>query len=394
MIMCNDISDRKLAEEELLAAKNRAEESDKFKTSLIRNISHEIRTPLNAILGFSELITDPRIPAEEKFDYVEILNSSSDQLLNTINNLVDISAIQAKITKMVINETDLNEILKGIYNQFHKKAEKKNISILIDNDCSPEKITVRTDRMRLFQILSHLVSNAIKYTWSGEVRIGYMLKDGAIEFHVSDTGIGIPPEFHSRVFENFFQIEKDYDRRFDGIGLGLSICKAYVELLGGGIWFSSEPGLGSSFFFSIPYHKTKLSDSLFEDSQVRAVKNYKILIVDDLESNRKYLVDLLRVENMIIRSAENGQEALEICREDMEIDAVLMDLKMPVMDGIEAAVKIREIRPSLTLIAQSAYLEEKEIALRSGFDCFISKPFTRREIISTIKNHIGINYSK
>jgi PAS domain S-box-containing protein len=387
MIICNDISERKLAEEELISAKKRIEQSDRFKTALLRNISHEIRTPLNAILGFSDLITDPDLSEQTKASYVEIINKSSSQLLSTIDSLVDLSTIEAKITRKKISEVNINEVLAGIHNQFHLKAAKKNIQINVISGLSESDAVVRTDRMKLYQVLSHLMSNALKFTWYGQISIACKLSNNEIEFSVSDTGIGIPAEFHSRIFDTFFRVENYQDIKTDGIGMGLAICQAYVELLGGKIWLTSEPGKGSEFFFTIPYEKVK--PVIEEAAPAKLFKDgVTVLVVDDLEMNLRYLADLLMMSNIKVLLARNGMNAVERCREEERIDLVLMDLRMPIMDGFEAVTHIKDFRPDLTVIAQSAYVGEKETALNSGFDDFLCKPFTRQQITALLHKYL------
>lgn len=387
MVICNDITERKLAEEELIAAKKRLEQSDRFKTALLRNISHEIRTPLNAILGFSDLITDPSISNQLKSSYVEIINKSSTQLLSTINSLVDLSTIQTKSTKTNISDVNINEILTAIYNQFHLKAAKKNIQINVASALSDQEAAVRTDRLKLFQILSHLTENALKFTWYGQISIGCRQKNNEIEFSVSDTGIGIPGEFHSKVFDTFFRVEDSHDVKAEGIGMGLPICQAYVELLGGRIWFTSEPGKGSEFFFTIPGERSKPTAESTKKILFR--EDFTVLVVDDLETNLRYLADILMMSGIKVLLARNGINAIERCREEGRIDLVLMDLRMPVMDGYEAVTHIKDCRPDLPVIAQSAYVGEKELALNSGFDDFICKPFTRQQITEILRKYLS-----
>jgi PAS domain S-box-containing protein len=389
MIICNDISERKLAEEELIAAKRSIEQRDRFKTALLRNISHEIRTPLNAILGFTDLITDPGLSEQTKVSYVEIINKSSSQLLSTIDNLVDLSTIQAKITKKKISEVNINEVLAGIHNQFHLKAAKKNIQINVTSGLSESEAVVMTDRMKLYQVLSHLMGNALKFTWYGQVSMECHLKNKEIEFSVADTGIGIPAEFHSKIFDTFFRVENNQDIKADGIGMGLAICQAYVELLGGKIWLTSEPGKGSEFFFTIPYERARTSIEASATPVKLFKKGVTVLVVDDLETNLRYLADLLMMSDVKVLLARNGIDAVECFREEERIDLVLMDLRMPLMDCFEAVTHIKDLRPDLPVIAQSAYVGEKELALNSGFDDFLCKPFTRQQINTFLHKYLN-----
>ena len=253
IIVCRDISDRKEAEEKLILALNKAEESDKLKAALLRNISHEIRTPMNAILGFSTLLGEPGISDEIMMSYIKTIQGSTNQLLSIITDLVDISKIEANLVKKNISELNLNEMILSTHKQFKMSATHKNISLNITMGLPQESSNIKTDQIKLIQVISNLLSNAIKFTEHGQINFGYTLENHFVKFYVSDTGIGIPSEYHSKIFNPFFQVERELSRRLDGTGLGLSFCKAYVELLGGTIWVTSEMGGGSSFFFTIPF---------------------------------------------------------------------------------------------------------------------------------------------
>lgn len=387
MIIVHEITERKKAEEELIHSKEKAEQSDRFKTALLRNLSHEIRTPLNAILGFSDLLVDPGILEEKKISYIDIINRSSDQLLSTIDNLVDISSIQAKIVKGQITRFALSEIINAVFNRFHLNAAEKSLVINISQNSKAEEIVLSTDRAKLFQVLGHLVSNAIKFTSYGQIEIGYDCKGEWIEFHVSDTGIGIKPEYHEKIFETFFQVESSLDRKYEGSGMGLSICKAYIELLGGRIWVVSQPGKGSIFYFNLPYHGPISSISHKQNNDF--LENPVVLVADDLDSNLRYLFELLNRRNIKVLKAETGLQALEHCRKTNRIDIALLDLKMPEMDGYTAVILIKKIRPELPVVAQSAYVTEKDLALNSGFDDFICKPFTGKQVLAIIQKYIN-----
>jgi PAS domain S-box-containing protein len=259
MIICRDISERKKSEEELLTAKNKAEESDRLKSAFIRNISHEIRTPLNAILGFSQILGE-LLPKDEKIlNYMEIINQSGQRLLSIINDLLDVSAIEARVIEQQKSTINLNELLNNLYIKYQQVVNSKNITLNLNNPLSYETIYIITDEKKLSRILSNLINNAFKYTESGHVSFGYSCNNEFLEFYVADTGIGIPAKYSVKIFDIFFQVDNSLTRRFDGTGLGLSICKAYVELLGGSMWFTSKEDEGSTFFFTIPYEQGEKS---------------------------------------------------------------------------------------------------------------------------------------
>jgi PAS domain S-box-containing protein len=253
LVMIEDITLRKKAESELIAAKEKAEESDRLKTAFLHNVSHEIRTPMNAIIGFSALLNEPDTTEEERHQYIDIIFQSGSQLLSIINDIVDIANIESGLVKLNIKEMNLNASLRGLNEQFSYKEKSDLISINLSTGLPDESATITTDSTKVIQILSNLINNATKFTKEGRIDFGYTLKDGFLEFFVMDTGIGIPPEHHEKIFERFFQVDNVISRKFGGTGLGLSICKAYIELLGGRIWVSSNPGKGTDFRFTLPY---------------------------------------------------------------------------------------------------------------------------------------------
>jgi PAS domain S-box-containing protein len=253
LAMIEDISLRKIAEAELIAAKEKAEESDRLKTAFLHNVSHEIRTPMNAIIGFSALLSEPDTPEADRRQFIDIIFQSGSQLLSIINDIVDIANIESGQVKLNIKEMNLNSTLRSLNEQFSYKERTDVVSINLDAGLPDQQSLIMTDGTKLIQILSNLINNATKFTKEGRIDFGYSLKDGYLEFFVKDTGIGIPPEHHDKIFERFFQVDHLISRKFGGTGLGLSICKAYVELLGGRIWLSSQPGEGTDFRFTIPY---------------------------------------------------------------------------------------------------------------------------------------------
>ena len=255
LVMIEDITSRKKAEAELIAAKEKAEESDKLKTAFLHNVSHEIRTPMNAIIGFSALLNDNELSDEDRRQYIDIIFQSGSQLLSIINDIVDIANVESGQAKVNLTEVNLNSTLRSLNDQFSIYGKQNFVSIHLKTTLSDNDSKIVTDNTKLVQILSNLINNAIKFTKNGLINFGYTLKDKYIEFFVSDTGIGIPPEYHSRIFDRFFQVDSAVSRQYSGTGLGLSICKGYVELLGGEIKVESELGKGALFLFTIPYLK-------------------------------------------------------------------------------------------------------------------------------------------
>jgi PAS domain S-box-containing protein len=248
-----DITERKRAESDIIAAKEKAEESDKLKTAFLHNVSHEIRTPMNAIIGFSTLLNEPGLNEPERQQYADIILQSGRQLLSIITDIVDVANIESGQVRINMNEINLNSSLRSLYEQFSYNEKKNHVFINLKTALSDEAAFVLTDSTKLIQILSNIINNSIKFTRKGEIDFGYNMKDNFLEFFVRDTGIGIPPDHLDKIFDRFYQVNGAVSREYGGTGLGLSICKAYVELLGGKIWVNSQPGQYTVFKFTIPY---------------------------------------------------------------------------------------------------------------------------------------------
>ena len=387
-----DITDRKINEGELILAKEKAEESDKLKTAFLHNISHEIRTPMNAIVGFSALLGEPGIDTDTQQSYIEMIMQGSNHLLSIISDIMDISNIEANLVKIAKNEISVNSTLKSLYNQFLPKANEKKIRFFSKNGLPDDEALITTDRTKLIQILSNLLSNAFKFTDTGSVELEYKKEDSFLKFCVSDTGIGIPGEFHKKVFDRFFQVESSESRLYEGTGLGLSISSAYVDLMGGKMWLTSEPGKGTSFYFTIPYRKLvvvsvpEIEKPVNQDFVFNAKK--RILVAEDIESNFKLICYFLTGANTELLRAKTGREAVDMCLSDRSIDLVLMDVKMPEMDGYTAAKLIREANISIPIIAQTAYADDKDKATEVGCNGFISKPFDKKTLLKVISEFI------
>jgi PAS domain S-box-containing protein len=384
-----DITERRRAEEALVKAKEKAEESDRLKTAFLQNISHEIRTPMNAIVGFSGFLNDPGLLPEKRKHFTEMIVQSSNQLLSIITDIISIATIEAGQGKIYEMEITLNSTLKLLYAQFIGRAQKKGVILRFETSLPDNEDRIKSDETKLGSILSNLIGNALKFTKKGCVNFGYYVKDTHLEFYVEDTGIGIPSEMHDEIFKRFRQVETTASRQYGGTGLGLSISKSYVELLGGKMWLTSEPGKGSAFYFTIPYKKVipnGLSDKPSKEVKLELHKPQTILIAEDEDSNFMLLKELLSVAELDIIRAVNGLEAVEICKSNPHIDVVLMDIKMPVMDGLEATRRIKAMNPGLPVIAQTAYSlpEEKETALKAGCRAFLSKPIKANELIKVL----------
>ncbi|WP_291795720.1 PAS domain S-box protein [Lutibacter sp.] len=362
---------------EIKLAKQKAEESDQLKTEFLNNMSHEIRTPMNGVLGFSEMLSNPNLSDEKRQNFVNIIQNSGRQLLQIIDDILEISRLETKQIKVREEEICLNNFLFQLFSIFDIKAKEQEMPLYLKTGLSDKESTVLIDGVKLNKVLSNLLGNALKFTNKGFIEIGYTLNNNEIEFYVKDTGVGIAPEKHKVIFERFSQADKELTEKVGGLGLGLSIAKENAQLLGGEIQVESMKGKGATFSLTIPYKP--LSPSVEIDNNC-AKKT--ILIAEDEEVNYIYLEtlinDLLKLDVKIVH-AKNGQEAVEIIKNNETIDFILMDLKMPIMSGFDAAKMIKEINPNITIVAQTAYstTEEKEKALAMGCDDFISKPINR-----------------
>jgi hypothetical protein len=388
----HDITERKEIVEELIRSKEKAEEGDKLKTAFLHNISHEIRTPMNAIVGFSALLGEPEVNEKTRKSYIELIIQSSNHLLSIITDIVDISNIEANLIKTYKNEVPINTTIRSLCNQFVQKAAEKKIDMICEPGLSDYDALILTDKSKLSQILSNLISNAIKFTDKGTIKMKYKLVGNFLEFCVSDTGIGISLDHHARIFDRFYQVSNNMERFYEGTGLGLAISKAYVEHLGGKIWLSSEPGKGTSFFFTIPYEKQVATTIAFTENKVPDDYVFPakkvILVAEDIESNFKLIRYFLSDSNVEVLHAYNGKEAVEKCLSTGKIDLILMDIKMPVMDGYTAVKLIREKNTSVPIIAQTAYIDDKEKAIECGCSGFISKPFDKKSLFKVLREFI------
>jgi len=378
----------------LLNAKERAEESDRLKSAFLANMSHEIRTPMNGILGFSELLKTPNLSGGKQQNYIRIIEKSGKRMLNIINDIISISKIESGLTEVNKTETNINEQIEYIYTFFKPEAEAKGITLSFENLLTSKEAIVKTDKEKFIAILTNLVKNAIKYSEKGSIEIGYILKSEQLQFYVKDTGIGIEKDRQEAIFERFIQADISDKDAYQGAGLGLSISKAYVEMLGGRLWVESEKGKGSTFYFTLPFDvQTKgenesLIDKIDEEFET-PLKKLKILIVDDDETSSLFLIESLENIDGGILYAKNGLEAVEICRNNPDIDLILMDLKMPIMDGYESTRQIRQFNKKSFIIAQTAFAlaGDREKAIEAGCNEYISKPIMQNKLLSLINEH-------
>ena len=373
-------------------AEQKAIESDRLKTAFLQNISHEIRTPMNSIVGFSELLKDKKLSESEKDQYLEMISKSSDQLLNIVNEVLDISLIETGNLSVNLRRVQLNNLMKEIYLSY-KPLINKETSFTMSTGLSDTLSLILTDVIKIRQIISNLLNNAVKFTDKGHIGFGYTLEENELNFFIEDTGIGIPSDSHDKIFERFLKVGSDNERLYEGVGLGLAICKGNIDLLDGKIWMDSKPGKGSKFLFTIPYKPVYEEEPVKGKNKdlVRTLNNLTILVAEDDDVNYLYIKEIFKGTGAEILHAINGREAVEMCEKNDRIGIVLIDIKMPVMNGYEAIKKIREFRPGLPIIAQTAFALSNEMlkAFNAGSNDYISKPFTREQLLSIVSKNMS-----
>ncbi|HEY9123644.1 MAG TPA: PAS domain S-box protein, partial [Bacteroidales bacterium] len=386
-----DITERKQIEHEAILAKEKAEENDRLKTAFLQNMSHEIRTPMNAIMGFTSLMAENYNNKEKLVQYSNIIERRCNDLLAIINDILDISKIESGQSTLQIEECNINEVFTELtifFADYQNRTNKQHINLLMHHVLDENIINIKTDKLKLKQILINLISNAFKYTETGKIECGCILDNNKLHFYVSDTGIGIPEEKHKFIFDRFFRIDTVISKNYvGGTGLGLPIVKGLTNLLGGEVWFESECNKGSTFHFTIDYQKSNMPNPIpviQAETRQNFVPEKKLLIVEDDEYNVMYLQELLNRHFSKIYIAETGQKAIKLVHEHA-VDLVLMDVRLPDMTGYEATNEIIKHFPTLKIIAQTAYAanDERYKALEAGCVDYISKP-TKGEILLSI----------
>ena len=397
VIIIKDITERINYESNLRIAKERAEESDRLKTSFLSNMSHEIRTPLNAIVGFAELLAQSNLDEAERTEFISHINQGSDNLLNIIDDIIDISKIEAGQIRFNNSLFRLSSLFADLNTMFKKNLKKQNkdkLELLIDNCGIDSNINIIADSFRLKQIFTNLLSNALKFTEEGGLTFGIKSIDNSlIYFYVRDTGIGIKKENQELIFDRFRQGHESKTRFYGGTGLGLAISKHLVELMGGEISVISEPGKGSEFIFSIAYLNSDAEIPVLNGPKKEGKpdwRNKTVLIVEDETSNYLLLQDVLKPTKVGVIWAKNGEEAVNEALNHKEIDLVLMDIRLPLKNGYEATKEIREILTGVPVIALTAYAMagEREKCLAAGCIDYISKPVKPKDLLNLLSRHL------
>lgn len=393
--LSKEISKRKKVEADLRVSKAKAEKMSEIKSQLLVNMSHEIRTPVNSILGFADLIANPKTLTDDKERYVRYVSSSSQNLLFLIDEILDHSRMEAGEFKINIAACSVAEILSELEESFNRiKTQLGKSDIEISMQMEKVKPVIKTDPQRLKQILVNLLSNAVKYTKKGRIDFGYEIQDKIIRFYVRDTGIGIPADELDKVFSRFQRVETQDSLIAQGTGLGLSIAKRIVSMLEGEIGLTSEKGKGSEFFFTIPYIPASESEILYTESNVEEVQDpdwsdFILVIAEDEEMNFLFLQEALRPTKIKILWAKNGQEAVDMSLQN-DADLVLMDVKLPDMNGFKAIQLIKENKPGLSTIVQTAFAKNDEELKQGGdiYDDFITKPINRNKLIKIMSKYL------
>ncbi len=387
-----DITERKRLMESLVQAKEKAEESDRLKTAFLQNISHEIRTPMNGILGFLKLLEMPALDDDERSEYIRIVNQSGQRLLGTINDIIELSRIEAGRTDVRMETVDVEQIMLFHYAFFKPQAEEKGLVLSLEKHLRGEEALLRTDKKKLDSILISLLGNALKFTGKGGVEFGNRIEGSELHFYVRDSGAGIPGDRIEVIFERFMQADSSIARPYEGCGLGLTIAKANVESLGGRIRVNSEPGKGSTFSFSIPYLPVS-PDTFFSEAPGtdEIEEGPLILIAEDDPISFRLMESVLKKAGYSLLHAVDGEEALRAASEHPGLALVLMDLKMPRMNGFEATRRIRRINKDIPIIAQSAYAfpDDRHKALEAGCDDYLVKPVDRASLLMTVRRYCG-----
>ena len=375
-----DITNVQNIEQELIQARIKAEQSDRLKSAFLANMSHEIRTPLNAIVGFSRLMTTTDNREDEKL-YSEIINQNSDVLLQLINDILDLSKIEAGTFEYIKQPMDLGEMCRNVY-EIHKGRVQEGVTLTLDNE--NDSLMINEDKNRILQLITNLITNAIKFTYEGEIHFGFKLKKDYIDFYVKDTGIGISEEKLSHIFGRFVKLNSFVQ----GTGLGLAICQMIVEKMGGAITVESELQEGSTFRFTIPYDMYNKQEKFKKNAEreqhlkvaIKSLQLRTLLVAEDVDSNFLLMNTVLGKKYKLIR-ARDGREAVDMYKENHP-DLIFMDIKMPYMDGLEAVRLIRGYSKDIPIIALTAFAFEsdRERAIEAGCNDYLTKPVSQEAI--------------
>ncbi len=373
---------------ELISAKEKAEESDRLKTVFLQNMSHEIRTPMNGILGFLELLRISDLDDATKGEYIDIMNESGNRLMDTINNIVEISKIESQLIDVREEIVNINQCLESNYEVFKYPAATKGLHLNMHMGIGAHRADLLTDKYILNILFTNLLANAVKFTSKGSIDFGATIEGDWLVCFVKDTGTGIAPDRCAAIFDRFVQEHLESTRPYEGSGLGLAIVKAYVDMLGGQVWVESSVGVGSTFWFKIPYRPASHGQTASHvEKNVHLIdRELKILVAEDDDISFTLLAEVMKSDKVHIIRANNGIEAVDLVRNHPDLSLVLMDIKMPEMNGLEATERIRLFNADIPIVAQTAYAldGDRETALTSGCNEYITKPIDSDHLLDIV----------
>jgi len=397
LVISRDITSIKETQTELILAKERAEESNRLKSTFLANISHEIRTPLNSIVGFANLLSDVSDDKEVRDEYIGYLNSNTERLLQIISDIIDLSRLENSEIEIHYDPVRVNSVLDYVksFAEGLIKRSGKEIELVCNRNLKEDRDIVYTDEVWLKRVFRHLLDNAVKFTRAGTIEVSSAMAGTSLMFTVKDTGIGISKDHLQNIFEQFRQEVDGHHRPFEGLGVGLTLTKHVVEQMDGYLWVESEKGSGSEFFFTIPYRPVEKSSARNTKKKEEVQKSdsflwqgKKILIADDNHDILKYLNRILSDTGVEVVQARSGEEALQVVIDNNDLDLILLDMQMEEMNGLEATREIRKIRPAIPIVAQTAFIyeEEQDIILDAGCDACLIKPVRQEQLYSVVSN--------
>lgn len=407
ILMLENLTEYIRINNDLQQAKLNAEEADRLKTAFLANMSHEIRTPMHAIIGFTELLLNSNYTQQERNEYLELIRRSSNDLFNIIEDLIDIAKMESNQLKIKYKDCQPYKILSGLYpvfqESFRRNGIQNDVKLILNVNLNDKALHFFSDGERLKQVVSNLMNNAIKFTERGFIEYGFKCIDNnQLLFHVRDSGSGIPEKLREKIFNRFYQVEIHQQKNIGGAGLGLSICRSIVELLNGKLWLESEENKGSCFYFQIPMleipanWEMNLSPSGSETSKKPDWNNKRILVAEDDPINFVYIKEVLTGCGARVLHAKNGIEVIDMAETENKIDLILMDIKMPEIDGLEASRYISKVKPEIPIVALTAFAMEgdKHKCLKAGCTDYISKPIENDQLYEIIEKYIHIDRIK
>lgn len=402
LVISRDITSVKETQTELIVAKERAEESNRLKSTFLANISHEIRTPLNSIVGFANLLNDVIDDKETRQEYIGYLNQNTERLLQIISDIIDLSRLENSEIEIHYEPVRINSVLDYVESHTSGLIERsgKEIKLQCKRNLKEGHDVVYTDELWLKRVFRHLLDNAVKFTRVGSIEVTSSMAGTTLMFTVKDTGIGISKDHLQNIFEQFRQEVDGHHRPFEGLGVGLTLTKHVVEQMDGYLWVESEKGSGSEFFFTIPFRPVEKVQKEKEKIKELVPESFnwggrKILVADDNHDILKYLNRILSDTGIKVLLARSGEEALSMVIENEDLDMVLLDMQMEEMNGLEATREIRKVRPTIPIVAQTAFIfeEEQDIILDAGCDACLIKPIRQDQLYTVISNLFSDNSS-